>query len=223
VFHSGLPGPVFDFPPVAGVLVELLLDESLTGWRVQAEVHQEPEGWIRVQNFPGTVGTQLTPLASFSPPFVVEVEFAFPPNGGYGNWAGVMFGPADSRAVYDQGLERRMFVNCCSEYLSAQVGEGHKGRQTHRIGKNASHRVQVKLWPGRIQMCHNGTLYVDDATLPPDSPARFTLGERVPALGPNVFKCRNIRIRRSSDDPPPPPEMRPDRPATGEMQSQPEA
>ena len=65
------------------------------------------------------------------------------------------------------------------------------------------HRLQVKLWPGRIQMYADDLLIHDDKRYAAKPSGQITIGQMVPAVYPNAFKCRNVRIRRLTDAPPP--------------------
>ncbi len=199
----------------AGKSVELPLDESLTGWYVQGEVHQEPEAWIRVKSFQGTGGVQLKPLANFVPPFAVEAELDVAHNLGQSSWTGILIGPADQRAVYHLPLTRSMLVNSYNLFMMTRVGVEETGKKHLTFDEPpAQHHLLVKLWPGRIQLYHNGELQADDATLPENPPAAITLGNWMPDNWPSEFKCRNIRIQRLSEEPPPPPDVKPEQERT---------
>jgi tetratricopeptide (TPR) repeat protein len=187
----------------AGETVELTPDETATGWYARARLRSEPDGWTSVEGFSSAHGAQLRLLAPFPSPFALEVEFRLGHVGVHANTCGIMLGPSDYRAVYHMSWMRHLLVHSCGEYIPTRVGDGEGAKDSHRCEKDSDHRLEVRVWPGRVQMYRNETLLRDDGSLPEDLPANITLGEMLPARHPITFWCRNIRIRRLLDEPPP--------------------
>jgi hypothetical protein len=187
----------------AGETVELALDETATGWYPRATLHSEPDGWTLVEGFSSAYGAQLRLLAPFPAPYAVEGEFRLGHEGFQSNGFGVMLGPPDFRAVYHVSCMRYLLVSSHGGYVSTRVGDGQGAKRTHRCEEGSDHRLEVRVWPGRVQMYRNETLLRDDVSLPEDLPVNMTLGEMLPARYPAAFRCRNIRIRRLLEEPPP--------------------
>ncbi len=190
----------------AGETVELTPDETATGWYARATLRSEPDGWTSVEGFSSAHGAQLRLLAPFPSPFALEAEFRLGHVGIQSNRCGIIVGPSDFRAVYHVSWMRYVIVNSYGEYMSTRVGDGQGAKKSHRCEKGSDHRLEVWVWPGRVQIYRNGTLLRDDGALPEDLPVNITLGEMLPARHPATFRCRNIRIRRLLEEPPPVPE-----------------
>lgn len=187
----------------AGETVELALDEAATGWYPRANLHSEPDGWTFVEAFSSAYGPQLRLLTPFPAPFALEAEFRLGQDTIQSNGCGIMLGPPDFRAVYHVLWMRAMLVNPHNTFMYTRVGDAQGAKKSFRFEEDSDHRLEVRVWPGRIQMYRNETLLRDEGSLPEDLPVNITLGEMLPARYPAAFRCRNIRIRRLPEEPPP--------------------
>lgn len=184
----------------AGEWVELTLDENLAGWyAIAAQIEIDSDGTARLASSDRQRGLQLRLLTSFPPPFVFEAEFAGWPEKHRGRF-GILLGPADGRAVYQRPARNLYVTTDHCAMLCGQDGSGDGRNKTRILKPRPFHTLQVKVWPTRMQLVVDGVQYHDNERFESCPSEQLTLGEMLPALGPNAFQCRHVRIRRLNDE-----------------------
>ena len=193
--------------------VTMPFNEQLVGWNVTATGYRVlPEGVLEVESSENAKGIEISPVAQFRPPFLVDVEIT-PGRDGQtaGGYGALIYGASHWNTIYARQKSRSIFY--WPENQSVFVGDFGDDERDDDIrwpcSPGPTHQMRMIVWNDRLEC------YVDReriTTMPVPEGAhdqRFTIGEILPSRMVNAFRARNARIHRLRI-PDPPDEESPD-------------
>ncbi len=180
--------------------VELPAEKEMIGWYASGQVQVDEDHTIKVTSQDHSPSIQLTPLADFPLPFVVEAEFSGCPFESEEPWMAIALGSANCGDLYLDDSNTGICISSAGHGLYIRRGGGTGREQIHHLRRLPFHQLQVKLRPGRIQILVDDEEYLDDPEFSQNPARTLTFGQTRPSRTPAAFKCRNVRFRRLSAD-----------------------